>query len=256
MTYTPPTGYTGLSVALVGGYAAPGATGLTLDLNAGGGAPAELFASAAATLQALSSSAQATVASVPVQRTAVASAIVGAASAAAAKVRIALSGAATVMVTSAAQAGRAPARLIGAATLARFSSVGATAVTPLTAPNLPTAMNPLKFNLVIDQGATFERTLVWKAGTPAGPVIFTGCTARAQLRGNIEDATTLLELTTENGRLSLGSTDGKLTITIAATDTAELPETGGVYDLELVYPDGRVRRLMQGLVVVRPEVTR
>jgi hypothetical protein len=127
---------------------------------------------------------------------------------------------------------------------------------PLTAPNLPVVMNPLKYNLVIDQGATFERVLMWKAGTPAGPVIFTGCTARAQIRGAIEDTTPLLELTTENGRLSLGSTDGKLVITISAVDTAKLPENGGVYDLELVYPDGRVRRLMQGLVVVRPEVTR
>lgn len=257
MSYTPPSGYTGLSIALTGGYTPPaGMTGLAIDLNAGSG-PAGLTASSAITLPALISSAYATVAPAGLaQLTAVAAAAIGAASTAAAKVRTTLSGAVGITLTSVAQAVHAPARLTGAAVLARFSSASAAVVTPLTAPNLPTAMNPLKFNLVIDQGATFERTLMWKAGTPAGPVIFTGCTARAQLRENIEDTTTLLELTTENGRLSLGSTDGKLTITIAAVDTAKLPENGGVYDLELVYPDGRVRRLMQGLVVVRPEVTR
>lgn len=254
MSYTPPTGSTGLSIAFVGGYAPPsGSTALPMDL-AGTSAAAGATITADVTLAGVVSLATAALGAAP--RTVSGSAILSVASSAATRVRVALAGAATSLFTSVAEAIHTPANASAAATLGHVVTAGGVVTEALSAPNLPTVMNPLKFNLVIDQGATFERTLLWKAGTPAGPVIFTGCSARAQIRQNIEDPTPVLELTTANGRLTLGDADGKLTITIAAQDTAALSEVGGVYDLELVYPDGRVRRLMQGLVVVRPEVTR
>lgn len=39
-----------------------------------------------------------------------------------------------------------------------------------------------KLKLLIEQGATFRKTLTWKAGTPPVPVNLTGCTARMQMR--------------------------------------------------------------------------
>ena len=117
-------------------------------------------------------------------------------------------------------------------------------------------MAAFKFKLAIDQGSTFTKLFTWKAGTPAAPVDLTGCTARMQLRSQITSDAILIELTTENGRITLGGTAGTIELTISATDTAALNFTSAVYDLEIVYADGTVRRLISGTATLSPEVTR
>ena len=114
------------------------------------------------------------------------------------------------------------------------------------------------FKIEIDQGATYNKVITWKAGTPknAAPVDLTGCKARAQFRGELESDTVLLELTTENQRIVLGGPTGEIRIVISATDTTALNWPTGVYDLEVEFPDGTVVRRMAGSVVVSPEVTR
>jgi len=76
-----------------------------------------------------------------------------------------------------------------------------------------------------------------------------------QLRKNIEDTSNILELTTSNGRISLGGVAGTVTLTIAASDTAALSAIEGVYDLELVSGD-TVEKLLKGTFTVQREVTR
>lgn len=115
---------------------------------------------------------------------------------------------------------------------------------------------PFKLPLTIYQGSTFMEQVTWKAGQPAAPVDLTGCTARAQVRAEIEAPDVLLDLTTENGRIELGGATGTVTIKITAEDTAAITWTEGVYDLEVVFADGYVRRLLAGGVAVSPEVTR
>ena len=117
-------------------------------------------------------------------------------------------------------------------------------------------MKPFPLNLKIYQGATFRNVTTWQTGKPAAPVNLTGCTARMQVRAKITDSATLLNLTTENGGIELGGTAGTVTINISATDTAAIAWKGGVYDLEIVFSDGTVRRLLAGSVSVSPEVTR
>lgn len=117
-------------------------------------------------------------------------------------------------------------------------------------------MNPFKHNITILQGATLEDVTTWRAGTPSVPVNLTGCTARMQVRRKITDADPLLSLTTENGGITLGGTAGTVTISMSATATAAIDWKGGVYDLEIQFGDGRVRRLLAGSVSVSPEVTR
>ena len=117
-------------------------------------------------------------------------------------------------------------------------------------------MAAAKLKLVIDQGATFEKVITWKAGEPATPVNLTGCTARMHVREGIDSPTTLLELTTENGGIALGGALGTITLRLSATATTALSWLTGVYDLEIVYADGRVRRLLAGAVNVSREVTR
>lgn len=115
-----------------------------------------------------------------------------------------------------------------------------------------------KLKLVVQQGATFRKRMTWKTGTPAALVDLAGYTARMQIRGEIEDAVALLELTTENSRITLGGAAGTIDLYISADDTAEITWESGVYDLELVAPgaNGDVIRLVSGSVVVSPEVTR
>jgi hypothetical protein len=115
---------------------------------------------------------------------------------------------------------------------------------------------PFKHNIPIIQGATLADVTTWKAGTPAVAVDLTGCTARMQARAKITDAATLLSLTTENGGIALGGTAGTVTINMTAAETAALTWKSAVYDLEIVFADTTVRRLLAGSISVSPEVTR
>lgn len=116
--------------------------------------------------------------------------------------------------------------------------------------------NERKVKLFIDQGATFRKRLVWSTGTPAVPVDLTGYTARMQIRADIASPTVLHELTTENGGITLGGATGQIDLYISAAATAAFAWQAGVYDLELVAPNGDVTRLIEGTVQVSREVTR
>jgi len=118
---------------------------------------------------------------------------------------------------------------------------------------------PFKYPLEIIQGATFDDIVFWKTGATlaaATPVDLTGCVARAHVRDSIESEVVLLELTTENGRIALGGASGSIQMLLSATETAALDWASGVYDLEIEFSSGYVRRFLYGGVSVSPEVTR
>jgi len=111
------------------------------------------------------------------------------------------------------------------------------------------------YNIYIEQGATYYQPLVWKdsAGTA---INVTNYTARMQIRRSITSTDVIIALTTENGRITVGNSNGTITLSITATDTAALSTFCGVYDLEVVSPTGVVTRLLEGGVEVSREVTR
>ena len=114
---------------------------------------------------------------------------------------------------------------------------------------------PAKLKFTIYQGATFRKRLTWTA--PSGtPVDLTGCTARMQVRSEVESPDALLELTTVNGGIVLGGALGTIDLYVSDEDTGAITWDGGVWDLEIVHPGGEVTRLAQGSVSVSPEVTR
>lgn len=117
-------------------------------------------------------------------------------------------------------------------------------------------MAAAKLKLMIEQGATFRKTLTWKAGIPAVPVDLTGCTARMDVRTEIAATTPLVTLTTENAGIALGGVSGTIELLITATATAAFAWEAGVYDLEIILANGDVRRLVYGPVTVSLEVTR
>lgn|SRR5574343_526082 len=111
------------------------------------------------------------------------------------------------------------------------------------------------YDILIEQGATFQLNLVWKdsGGTP---INLTGYTARMQVRHKLADTSPLLDFTTENGAITLGGVLGTISILGLATLTDALTVKSGVYDLELVSAGGIVTRLIEGGVTITPQVTR
>lgn len=107
----------------------------------------------------------------------------------------------------------------------------------------------------IEQGATFVMNLVWKDANQA-PIDLTGYTARMQVKRRYSDTVPLLDFTTQNGAITLGGSNGTIQIVGLATLTEDVPAKPCVYDLELVSPTGFVKRLIQGVATVSPEVTR
>lgn len=114
---------------------------------------------------------------------------------------------------------------------------------------------PAKLKFTIYQGATFRKRLTWTA--PSGtPIDLTGCTARMQVREEVESSTVLLSLTTENDGIALGDALGTIDLYASDEDTSAFTWDAGVWDLEIVHPGGEVTRLAQGSISVSPEVTR
>lgn len=111
-------------------------------------------------------------------------------------------------------------------------------------------------DLTIPQGSTWTQRMTYKSGSPAALVNLTSYTARMQARTSYSAASPSLTLTTENGRIALGGAAGTIDLSITATDTAALPAGRYVYDLELVSAGGLVKRLVEGVLTVSPEVTR
>jgi len=108
------------------------------------------------------------------------------------------------------------------------------------------------YNIICDQGATLQRQITWKDSAGA-PINLSTYSARMQVRPTTDSTTVTLELTTANGRLTLGGAAGTIDMLVLASAMTMTGEF--VYDLELV-TGTTVTRLLQGYFNVRPEVTR
>jgi hypothetical protein len=108
------------------------------------------------------------------------------------------------------------------------------------------------YNIICEQGATFIREITVVNADNTVPD-YNSSTARMQVRPTIESTTIIIELTTENGRITL--LDNKITLNITAEDTTDLIQGVYKYDLEIV-TGTEVTRLVQGDFKVSPEVTR
>lgn len=118
-------------------------------------------------------------------------------------------------------------------------------------------MQPANINITIYKGSTFSKSFQWKTGSPAVPVNLTGCTARMQVRKNVNDDNVMDTLTTENGRISITEPiNGKLVISVPASVSTNYSFNGGVYDIEIVFPNNDIVRIIEGCFEAVPEVTR
>jgi hypothetical protein len=116
-------------------------------------------------------------------------------------------------------------------------------------------MSAGKLDLYIEQGATFKSQLIWKDATDT-EIDLSGYTARLQVRPKALSDVLYIDLTTENGGITLGGVAGTIDMQIAAADTEAITWLKAKYDLELIDGTGFVTRLVEGEVKVSFNVTK
>lgn len=114
-------------------------------------------------------------------------------------------------------------------------------------------MTPGRYNMKVYQGSTFSLAPQWKIdGTY---VDVTGYTAAMAVKNSPSSVSSIIDLTSANGRITVGTTDGKFTLALTAAQTTGLAAGNYVYDLEVTAPNGTVTRLLEGGFTVYEGVT-
>jgi len=118
-------------------------------------------------------------------------------------------------------------------------------------------ITPGNWNFTIYQGGTFRYVITWKDENNT-PINLTGYSAQMQARTSAASATTLLDISTASGGITLGGSAGTITLFLSAAATAALKEGVGVYDLRLTAPGGNPDNdfIIQGNLVVQQMATR
>ena len=106
-------------------------------------------------------------------------------------------------------------------------------------------------NQTIDQGSTFSKQIIVYESDGTTIQNLTGYSVASQLRKSY----TSTAYTTINATIGT-PTLGVVVMTLAATDTAALKSGRYVYDLQITSSGGTVTRVIEGIITVRPEVTK
>lgn len=119
---------------------------------------------------------------------------------------------------------------------------------------------PANYTLQAYQGQTWDDSIVVRQ--PDGTATnLTGYSARMQLREEINSTTPFLTLDATDGRLTIPAPlTGTIVFNVTAAAMAALvlnyePKTL-FYDLEIFTVAGYVQRIIEGIVIIWPEVTR
>ena len=105
----------------------------------------------------------------------------------------------------------------------------------------------------ITQGSNWKR-VIQISDELGSPVDLTGCTAAMQFRSQYHGVI-YADMTTENGLIAIGGTDGTITLQLYPANTAALAMRTLIYDFDFYWPDGRLDTLFKGTVTVNFEVT-
>lgn len=109
----------------------------------------------------------------------------------------------------------------------------------------------------IEQGATYRHSVRWLQPNGTTPIDMSGAKGYMQVRETVDAVNSIIDLNSDNGRISVDTITGTISLLITAVDTELLaPITDAVYDLEIHYSDLSVVRLIEGKVSIKAEVTR
>lgn len=106
-----------------------------------------------------------------------------------------------------------------------------------------------KVNLVIDQGTSFETTVTLKDDSD-DLLNLTGYAAAGQVRKHFTSSNST------SFSITLGGSNGTMTLALSANSTANIVAGRYVYDVELTDTNSKISRIMEGIVTVTPQVTR
>lgn len=123
-------------------------------------------------------------------------------------------------------------------------------------------------SFIIDKGTTWDPVITWKDANGI-PYVLTNAEARLHIRAKITDAHGIViglddetpiyaELSSEDDppTILLGGAAGTIQPKLTAAQTAYVTVAKALYDLEVEFEDGTVRRVLEGDMTFRSEVTR
>ena len=111
------------------------------------------------------------------------------------------------------------------------------------------ALNKQTANFVLDQGATFEKTITAQNSASGNVTISTG-TCASKMRQSTYSGNNIHSFSTS-------VTGSNVTISMTATNTANVAVDQYVYDVEYTQSDETtVERLVEGVITVSPESTK
>ena len=109
------------------------------------------------------------------------------------------------------------------------------------------------FDIQLIRGASVSFGMIW--GGASTPLDVTGFTANLQVRETANDVSPAFEFKNANSRVTIGSTDGLITFSMTATDSAALTLGNYVYALEIVDAASQNIQVMSGKLKVIQGVT-
>ena len=110
-------------------------------------------------------------------------------------------------------------------------------------------LNKQTVNFVLDQGATFEKTITAQ-NSASGNVTISSGTCAAKMRQSTYSGNNIHTFSTS-------VTGSNVTISMTATNTANVAVDQYVYDVEYTQSDETtVERLVEGIITVSPESTK
>ena len=116
-------------------------------------------------------------------------------------------------------------------------------------------MSATNYNTTIDQGANWFINFTYEDSTGT-PINLTGYTAALQVRSDASSPTAVLSLSSPSSGITITGATGLVAVTASAAQTGAIDAGTYVYDLEITSSTGVVTRLVQGQIVVSPQVTR
>jgi hypothetical protein len=105
-----------------------------------------------------------------------------------------------------------------------------------------------KVNIVIDQGTTFYTEFAF-VDVNNDPINFTTYTGASQMRKSVSSSTAF------DFTVGLGN-NGIISLSMNSATTSSITAGRYLYDLEVKDPSDVKSRLVEGIVVVTPEITR
>lgn len=109
------------------------------------------------------------------------------------------------------------------------------------------------YNIVCKRNSDLDLTFTMRS--EAGPMDLTNFRAKMQVRPASRSTTIFLDLSTENGGIVLGTTNGTVRVYARAAALSSLRSASALYDLILLSPDGKTTSILEGTFTVESGIT-